>query len=75
MVIPCPKKQFEQRMAETKVLGDDFYIPNRAQLMLNFLQKHGDRLVKEKPGPRKRFSSTRKLVHHAMKQSATGSSQ
>ena len=35
-IIPCPKEQFRRRMEETKVLGDDFYVPNKAQLMLNF---------------------------------------
>ena len=42
-------------MEATKVLNDDFYVPNRAQLMLNFLQKHGDRIVQETPGPKRRF--------------------
>ena len=28
---PCAKEQFRRRMEETKVLGDDFYVPNRAQ--------------------------------------------
>ena len=51
-IVPCVKEQFRQRIAATKVLGGDFYVPNRAQLMLNFLQKHGDRVVKETSGPR-----------------------
>ena len=54
-ILPCPKEQFSRRMRETQALGDDFYMPNRAQLMLKFLQQHGDRLTKEKPGPKKRF--------------------
>ena len=45
---------------------DDFYVPNRAQLMIDFLQKHGDRVVKETPGPKKRFRSTLKLVQHVL---------
>ena len=53
-------------MQATKVLEDDFYVPNRAQLMLDFLQKHGDRVVKETPGPKKRFRSTLKLVQHVL---------
>ena len=63
-ILPCPKEQFRRRMRETQVLGDDFYVPKRAQLMLRFLQQHGDRLTKEKPGPKKRFSSIPKLVQH-----------
>ena len=50
-ILPCPKEQLRRRLRETQVLGDDFYVPNRAQLMLKFLQQHGDRLTKEKPGP------------------------
>ena len=45
------KQQFRRRMEATRVLNDDFYVPNRAQLMLNFLQKLGDRIVQETPGP------------------------
>ena len=48
------------------MLEDDFYLPNRAQLMLDFLQKHGDRVVKETPGPKKRFRSTLKLAQHVL---------
>ena len=40
------KQQFRRRMEATRVLNDDFYV--RAQLMLNFLQKHGDRIVHRK---------------------------
>ena len=65
-IIPCVKEQFRRRMEATKVLEDDFYVPNRAQLMLDFLQKHGDRVVKETPGPKKRFRSTLKLVQHVL---------
>ena len=72
-IVPCVKEQFRQRIAATKVLGGDFYVPNRAQLMLNFLQKHGDRVVKETSGPRKRFPSTLKLVQHVLRQSSAGS--
>ena len=50
-IIPCVKQQFRRRVEATRVLNDDFYVPNRAQLMLNFLQKHGDRVVQETPGP------------------------
>ena len=35
--------------------------------MLDFLKKHGDNLVKEKPGPKKRLSSTLKLVQYVLK--------
>ena len=72
-IIPCVKEQFRQRTAATKVLEDVFDVPNRAQLMLNFLQKHGDRVVKETSGPRKRFPSTLKLVQHVLRQSSAGS--
>ena len=74
-ILPCPKEQFSRRMRETQALGDDFYMPNRAQLMLKFLQQHGDRLTKEKPGPKKRFPSTLKLVQYVLKQSTAGSSR
>ena len=56
-----------------KVLNDDFYVPNRAQLMLNVLQKHGDRIVQETPGPRRRFPTTLQLVQHVL-QKSSGSS-
>ena len=65
-IIPCVKEQFRRRMEATKVLEDDFYVPSRAQLMLDFLQKHGDRVIKETPGPKKRFRSTLKLVQHVL---------
>ena len=65
-IIPCAKEQFRRRMEATKVLEDGFYVPNRAQLMLDFLQKHGDRVVKETPGPKKRFRSTLELVQHVL---------
>ena len=45
-VIPCSKEQLRRRLQQTNRLGDDFFMPNRAQLMLDFLKKHGDRLVK-----------------------------
>ena len=51
-------------MEATKALNDDFYLPNRAQLMLSFPQKHGDRIVQETPGPKKRFPNTVQLVQH-----------
>ena len=35
-IIPCVKQQFRRRMEATKALNDDFYVPNRAQLMLSF---------------------------------------
>ena len=74
-ILPCPKEQFRRRTRETQALGDDFYVPNRAQLMLKFLQQHGERLTQEKPGPRKGFPSTRKLVQYVLKQSTAGSSR
>ena len=67
--IPSPKEQFRRRMQQTNVLGDDFFLPNRAQLILNFLHKHADRLSKEKPGHKKRFEPTLQLVQHALKRS------
>ena len=57
-IIPCVREQFRRRMEATKVPEDDFYVPNRAQPMLDFLQKPGDRVVKETSGPKKRFRST-----------------
>ena len=73
-VIPDFKKQFRARMAATQQLQDDFYIPNRAQLMLNFLKKHGDRVVQETRGPRHRFSSTLQLVQYVLKKNSGTSS-
>ena len=67
-IIPSPKEQFRRQMQQTNQLGDDFFLPNRAQLVLNFLKKHGDHLLKEKPGPKKRFTSTLRLVQHVLKQ-------
>ena len=67
-ILPSPRAQFRRRMQQTSNLGDDFFIPNRAQLVLDFLKKHGDRIVKEKPGPKKRFSSTLKLVQYVLRQ-------
>ena len=55
IVKSCRKKVFLRRLHATKDLNDDFYIPNRAQLILDFLRKHGDRLVKERNGPRQSF--------------------
>ena len=69
-IIPCVKQQFRRRMEATKVLNDDFHVPNRAQLMLNFLQKHGDRIVQETPGPRRRFPTTLQLVQHVLQKSS-----
>ena len=34
-VIPCPKEQFRRRLQQTNRLGEDFFVPNRAQLMSN----------------------------------------
>ena len=45
-------------MDATKVLDDDFYIPNRAQLMLNFLRKHGDPCEREAKSPKAFFEYT-----------------
>ena len=74
-IIPCVKQQFRRRMEATKVLDDGFYVPNRAQLMLSFLQKHGDRIVQETLGPRQRFPSTLKLVQHVLQKSSAGHRQ
>ena len=65
-IIPCQKKLFQTRLTETHKLGDDFFIPNRAQLMLNFLKRHGNKLAKEKSGPTRRFPTTLALVQHAI---------
>ena len=65
-IVPCVKQQFRRNMEATRILDDDFYVPNRAQLMLKFLQKHGDRIVQETPGPRRRFPTTLQLVQHAL---------
>ena len=73
-VIPDFKKQFRARMAATQQLQDDFYIPNRAQLMLNFLKKHGDRVGQETRGPRHCFSSTLQLVQYVLKKNSGTSS-
>ena len=73
-IIPRVRQQFRRRMEATKVLDDDFYVPNRAQLMLSFLQKHGARIVQETPGPRKRFPSTLMLVQHVLQKSPGRSS-
>ena len=73
-VIPGFKKQFRARVAETRQLQDDFYIPNRAQLMLNFLKKHGDRVVQETRGSKHRFSSTLELVQYVLKKNSGTSS-
>ena len=43
--------------------------------MLNLLQKHGDRIVKESSGPKKRLPNTLKLVQHALQKSSAGSRQ
>ena len=63
----CRKKVFlRRRLKATKDLDDDFYIPNRAKLILDFLKNHGDRMVKERNGPRQSFPSTLALVQHVM---------
>ena len=69
-IIPCVKQQFRRRVEAAKVLNDDFYVPNRAQLMLKVLQKHGDRIVQETPGPRRRFPTTLQLVQHVLQKSS-----
>ena len=74
-IIPCVKQQFRRRMEATKALTDDFYVPSRAQLMLSFLQKHGDRIVQETPGPKRRFPNTLQLVQHALQKSSAGHRQ
>ena len=65
-IIPCAKEHFRRRMEATRVLEDEFYLPNRAQLMFQFLPKHGDRVVKETSGPKKHFRSTLKLVQYVL---------
>ena len=74
-IIPCVKQQFRQRIAATKDSDGDFYVPNRAQLMLNFLRKHGDRIVQETPGPKNCFPSTLKLEQHVLQKSSAGPRQ
>ena len=71
----CRKEVFLRRLHATKDLDDDFYIPNRAKLVLDFLRNHGDRMVKERNGPRQSFSSTLALVQHVMQSSVARSSQ
>ena len=66
IVKSCRKKVFLRRLHATKDLGDDFYIPHRAKLILDFLRQHGDRLVKERNGPKQSFPSTVTLVQHVM---------
>ena len=51
-VIPSYKQTFRRQMLQTNQLQDDFFLPNRAQLVLNFLKQQGDHLAKEKPGPK-----------------------
>ena len=74
-ITPCVKQQFRRRMEATKALTDDFCMPNRAQLMLSFLQKHGGRIVQETPGPKRRFPNTLQLVQHALQKSSAGHRQ
>ena len=38
--------------------------------MLSFLKKHGDRVVQETRGPKRRFSSTLQLVQHVLKKNS-----
>ena len=71
-IIPCAKEQFRRRMEATRVLEHDFYFPNRAQLMLEFLQKHGDRVVKETSGPKKHLRSTLELVQYVLQKPPAG---
>ena len=66
IVKSCRKKVFLRRLQANKDLDDDFYIPNRAKLILDFLKSHGDRMVRERNGPRQSFSSTLALVQHVM---------
>ena len=40
-----------------------FYVPNRAQLMLDLIQKHGDRVVKEISKSKKRFKHSTRCIH------------
>ena len=39
------------------------------------LQKHGDRIVQETPGPKRRFPNTLQLVQHALQKSSAGHRQ
>ena len=66
IIKPCRKQMFLRRLRDTKDLDDDFYIPNRAKLILDFLRSHGDRMVKEKNGPKQSFPSTLSLVQHVL---------
>ena len=77
-IVPCVKEQFRHvptTHGSHQGVGSGFYVPNRAQLMLYFLQKHGDRIVKETSGPKKRLPTTLKLVQHALRKSSAGSRQ
>ena len=62
----CRKQVFLRRLKDTNDLDDNFYIPNRAKLILDFLKSHGDRMVKEKNGPKRSFPSTLALVQHVL---------
>ena len=75
VVKSCRKKVFLRRLHATQDLGDDFYIPNRAKLILDLLRSHGDRMVRERNGPKQSFPSTLALVQHVMQSSAARSSQ
>ena len=68
-VVPFCKQTFRRQMLQklTNYKMTSSY-PTGAQLVLNFLKKHGDHLVKEKPGPKKRFASTLHLVQPVLKQ-------
>ena len=66
IIKPCRKQVFLRRLKDTTDLDDNFYIPNRAKLILDFLKGHGDRMVKEKNGPKQSFPSTLALVQHVL---------
>ena len=51
----CRKQVFLRRLQDTNDLDNNFFIPNRAKLILDFLKSHGDRMVKEKNGPKRSF--------------------
>ena len=51
-VIPSLKQKFCRQMQQTNHLQDDFFLPNRAQLVLNFLKNMVTSLLKKSPVPR-----------------------
>ena len=62
--VPCPCKQFTNQLAATRDLDDTFYIPRRAELILQILKRHGHHSFSTKPRPR--FRTALQLVQHVL---------